>query len=452
MFALTWPFRPPEINGYADQVRQMSFARRTRARSRWRSPRASMGPFPAGIDVRPAELLAHLADRSYPVRTSFLGTTLVAADPSEIVCGPAVWEVLRRSPQRDVMGLAGAWMGFLGYDLALGAGTLAPACADPGGPPSAVLCRYDTVAQIAADGTCVVWGSGRPAHELVEMARDFARVRALGRLPDDVALPTSSLGRGAYEARVAEIGGRIRAGDFSQVNLAQRLAGAWARSPLEFANRLWAAAGPSSHAAYLGLPEGTLISASPEQLLRVCGGIATSFPIKGTAPVGRGAALAANTKDRAEHVMIVDLVRNDLGRVARPGGVSVTGLMAPLSTGYVEHLVSEIRAELADGVTPGDVLGAVFPAGSITGCPKIASMQVISELEPVARGAAFGSMIAVAPDGSLDASVLIRTAWLHGESAWYWSGGAVTWDSVPADEHAEAMAKARPFVEALGCA
>lgn len=250
---------------------------------------------------------------------------------------------------------------------------------------------------------------------------------------------------------MARIRERIHAGDYSQVNLAQRLSGAWSGSAFAFAQRLWAAAGPLSHAAFLGLPEGALISASPEQLLRVSGGVATSSPIKGTASVGEGPALSARTKDRAEHVMIVDLVRNDLGRIARHGGVSVPVLMAPLATGYVDHLVSEVRAELARTVTAGDALRALFPAGSITGCPKIAAMEAISEFEPVARGAAYGSMIAMGADGSLDASVLIRTAWLHDAQAWYWCGGAVTWDSVPADEYAEAMAKARPFLEALGC-
>ena len=429
----------------------MCLASLRRTRTRWRAQRLPAGPTHAGVGVRSADVLAQLVDRAYPVMTSFLGMTLVAADPSEVVRGPAVWEVLRRPPRAEALGPTGGWMGFLGYDLALGSGTLAPALPDPGGPPTAVLCRYETIAQIAPDGRCVVWGSGRSARELVGLARDVAGVPAHGAVPVGSAPPAASLERAAYEQRVARIGAQIRAGDYSQVNLAQRLSGVWSGTALEFANRLWTAAGPSSHAAFFGLPEGTLVSASPERLLRVAGGVATSSPIKGTALVGCGAALAASVKDRAEHVMIVDLVRNDLGRVARPGGVSVTTLMAPLATGYVEHLVSEVRAELADGITPGDVVAAVFPAGSITGCPKIAAMQAIAALEPVARGAAYGSMIATAPNGSLDASVLIRSAWLHGAEAWYWSGGAVTWDSVPADEYAEAMAKARPFLEALGC-
>jgi anthranilate/para-aminobenzoate synthase component I len=406
-------------------------------------PRA---PLELDTCVRPEALVLRLADRRYPVMTSYLGTTLVASDPVEVVTGPAVWQVLDRPPAA-----LGAWLGYLGY--ALGGRDRAAARGDrsPGAPPPAVLCRYGAVAEISTDGRCRIHGGGAGARRLAEQAAAAGEVPA-APAPCRPEAPVSSLGAPAYAGAVSEIAARIRAGDCSQVNVVQRLAAPWPGSDTDFALRLWAAAGPASHRAYFATPHGTLVSASPERLLAVRDGVAVSAPIKGTAPPGAGAGLAASAKDRAEHVMIVDLVRNDLGRVARPGGVSVPRLMAPLATAYAEHLVSEVRAELAPGTSAADVLGAVFPAGSITGCPKHAAMAVIAELEPVPRGPAFGSMVAAGPDGGLDASVLIRTAWLADGRVWYWSGGAVTWDSDPQAEHREAMAKARPFLEALGCA
>lgn len=407
----------------------------------------SAAPVVLGCGPAPVDVLAHLAGRRYPVMARYLDTTLVAADPVEVAVGDAAWEVLRAPGDRSAVGPAGGWMGLLGYAAAPGMPARAPA---DGVAAPAMLCRYLTVVQFTRDGTCTVWGPGRAARRLAEDLVEVIRAPG-GDAPPAPVRPCSSLEGPAYRAAVAEIAERVRAGDFSQVNLVQRLTATWTGGPLAFARRLWAAAGPSAYRAYFGTPEGVLVSASPERLLRVRGRQASSCPIKGTAPAGAAAHLAASAKDRAEHVMIVDLVRNDLGRVGRLGTVRVPALMRPLATGYVEHLESEICAELADGVSSGDALAAVFPAGSITGCPKVAAMRAIAELEPVARGPAFGSMVAVGPGGDLDASVLIRTAWLSGTTVQYWSGGAVTWDSAPEAEHREAMAKARPFLEALGC-
>jgi anthranilate/para-aminobenzoate synthase component I len=151
--------------------------------------------------------------------------------------------------------------------------------------------------------------------------------------------------------------------------------------------------------------------------------------------------------------MIVDLVRNDLGRIAQPGGVSVPHLMSRLATSYADHMVSRVSARLRDDVGPAEVLRAVFPPGSVTGAPKVRAVEVIREIEPVGRGPAFGSVIAVGTDGSLDASVTIRTAWVPrgAPRAQYWSGGAVVWDSDPVAERHEAWRKATPFLAAMGC-
>ncbi|MFN8109123.1 MAG: anthranilate synthase component I family protein [Thermoleophilia bacterium] len=415
------------------------------------SHRSTVGVRHVGRRVVPERLLARLMDRPYPVMAAHAGHMVVAADPVEVVRGEAVWDALAEPRVQGGRPPAGGWIGLLSYDLAGTVESLPPPRPDAGGPPTAVLCRYLTVATITPDGACAVAGVGSPA-----AAQELARLAE--RCDDPLVVrggpgggeAASSLPPCAYRERVAAIRDFIRAGDCYQVNLAQRLRARWDRGPLEFAARLWRAAGPSSHRGYLGLPEGTLVSASPERLVAVRDGVAFSEPIKGTAPVGQAAPLAASVKDRAEHVMIVDLVRNDLGRVARTGGVSVTHLCEPLRTDYVEHLVSRVRAELRADVTPRDVLRAMFPGGSVTGCPKVRAMEVIHELEPVSRGPAYGSLVVAGPDHSLEASVLIRTAWLSGGEVRYWSGGAVTWDSDPDDEHREAMTKAAPFAAALG--
>ncbi len=374
----------------------------------------------------------------------FFGTILVAADPVEVVAGPGIWDALAIPSDGAPAPLADAWIGYVGYP-----GSERSSIRSDAASPS-VIARYDAIAQFFPDGQCLVWGRGTRARVLIRLA---ARYSAAHAGPDLAAVaPISSLDASAYAGRVATIVDRIAAGDYSQVNLVQRLETDWSGAPLAFAERLWAAAGPAAHRTYAAGPEGVLVSASPERLLAIRDGLATSSPIKGTAPVGSALALAASEKDRSEHIMIVDLVRNDLGRVAIPGGVAVPRLMAPLRTGYVEHLVSDVTARLRPDVTVADVLRAVFPAGSITGCPKLAAMSAIAELEPVGRGPAFGSMVVATTDGRCDASVLIRTAWLADGRVAYWSGGGVTWDSVPSDEYAEAMAKARPFLEALGCA
>lgn len=390
------------------------------------------------------QILEVIADRTYPVVVHFHGSTIIACDPSEVVRGDDVWGVLRTMPSPQE-GLAGSWIGVLGYDLALSGDDTPPRRDVAGAPPIAALCRYDTLIEVNSAGSAYLWGSAA----VVEGWMREGEISAFTQRTHAGAI-RSSLARTEYTAAVARVRELIRSGDCYQVNITQRLDVPWSNSPYAFAVGLWDAAGDARYRSFFGLPEGAVISASPERLVTVVDDVAVSSPIKGTASVGDAAGLIADEKERAEHIMIVDLVRNDLGRVAPPGGVSVTNLMYPLATGYVEHLVSDIRAQLREGVTPADVLAAVFPGGSVTGCPKLAAMAAIDAIEPVPRGVAYGSMVMVAPDGRVDASVLIRTAWLHDELVWYWSGGAVTWDSDPAHEHDEAMAKAQPFLRTVG--
>jgi anthranilate/para-aminobenzoate synthase component I len=402
--------------------------------------------------IRPEQLLAALADRPWPALARHGEVTVVASDPVEVVQGPAVWEALARPAVGPPLPapMAGGWIGLLADGLAGTVERVPAPPPDPGGPPSAALARYEAVALVDDHGRCVLATTGARSR-----LRHLERALAGVRRPDPSAPrrpspPRSSFSPEGYRDAVARARELIRAGDCYQVNLAQRLTAEWSRHPVDFAARLWAAAGPARHRSYLGLPDGAVASASPELLLRVHAGVAASEPIKGTAPPGHGRRLAASAKDRAEHVMIVDLVRNDLGRVAAAGGVSVARLMERLPTPYVEHLVSEVRAVLRPEVTVAEALRAVFPGGSVTGAPKVRAVEVIRELEPVGRGPAFGSVVAVGRDGSVEASVTIRTAWVAGGEVRYWCGGAVVWDSDPDAEHREAWAKAAPFLRAIG--
>ena len=402
--------------------------------------------------VDPVALLAALADRPMAVLARHRGMTVVAADPDEVAREGAVWDALGTAHGARAPGesMAGGWIAMLAYDLAGTLERLPRPLPYPGGPPRAVAARYPTVALIDDDGRCTVASTAGP-----QAAAHLTRLAEGTRPPRPRPVPAaravrSSLPGDAYLRAVGRIRELIRAGDCYQVNLVQRIEADWDAGPLPLARGLWGAAGPTAHRAYLALPEGTVVSASPELLVQVDAGWARTAPIKGTGPAGDWAALSASAKDRAEHVMIVDLMRNDLGRCARPGGVRVESLFARLSTPYVEHMVSEVVAELGEGVRPVDVLRAVFPGGSVTGCPKVRAMEVIHELEPVSRSPAFGSVVTLGADGRLEASVAIRTAWVAGDRAHYWCGGAVTWGSDPERERREAWDKAAPFLAAVG--
>lgn len=411
--------------------------------------------------VRADILLAALAHLDRPVLVRYLGQTIVAACPDEVATGASVWDALRRpSRHTGVHPMAGGWMGLLADRLAGTVELLPGSPPDEAGPPPGAIARYPAVFVITDDGTATLHAETRGEQfEALRRAVDArptpGSVPGGGQSPGGVSRRDksvlSSLPGDLYLAAVDRARDLIRAGDVYQVNLVQRLDAEWVHGPLALARAMWDAAGDAPHRAFVTLPEGTVISASPERMVASDGHVAWSEPIKGTAAPGKHAELTRSVKDRAEHVMIVDLVRNDLGRVARPGGVSVPLLMGPLRTSYADHMVSHVRAELRDDVGPADVLRAVFPAGSVTGAPKVRALEVIREIEPVGRGPAFGSVVAVGTDGSLDASVTIRTAWLPTgvPHAQYWSGGAIVWDSDPTAERDEAWRKARPFLDAL---
>ena len=248
------------------------------------------------------------------------------------------------------------------------------------------------------------------------------------------------------------------AGDIYQVNLTQRFACAMdALEPFELFLRL-RERNPAAFGAYLAEPGRHVVSASPERFLRVDGRRAEMWPIKGTRPRGAdaesdarlAAELLASAKDHAENVMIVDLVRNDLGRVAEYGSVRADEICALRKLPTVFHLVSRVSGELRRGATGCDALRAAFPCGSITGAPKIRAMEIIEELEGVRRGLSMGAIGYATFDGRMDWSVAIRTVEIGDGTARFNVGGGIVADSDPDGEYDESLWKARAILDALG--
>jgi para-aminobenzoate synthetase component I len=267
---------------------------------------------------------------------------------------------------------------------------------------------------------------------------------------------TSNFDRDGYLAVVRRAIEYVHAGDCFQVNLSQRLLARSSEHPLELYGRL-RERNPAPFAAYLDLGDFAVASASPERFLRVTRGDVETRPIKGTRPRGttpqedrdRIADLVRSPKDRAENVMIVDLLRNDLGRVCEYGTVRVPRVCQVESFQYVHHLVSEVRGRLAAGKTPLDLLRACFPGGSVTGAPKVRAMEIIAELEPTARGPYCGSLGFVGFDGSMDTSILIRTFTAGRGWVQFPVGGGIVADSDPQREYEETLHKAEGLLRAL---
>ncbi len=261
----------------------------------------------------------------------------------------------------------------------------------------------------------------------------------------------------AFKSSVNKIRNYIEAGDCYQANLSQEFTGQYEGDPWQ-AFKALAEANPTPYSAFIRSGNLSVLSVSPERFLEIRDRTVTTSPIKGTRPRGSdpaedralAAELEASEKDRAENLMIVDLLRNDLGLNAKPGSVKVDKLFALESYRNVHHLVSHIRAELADGVSPMKALFDAFPGGSITGAPKIRAMEIIRELEPHWRGPYCGSIFYRGLDGTLDSNIAIRTMLCDGEGTIRcWGGGGIVADSDPEAEYQETLAKVGPLMRFL---
>ncbi len=413
--------------------------------------------------------------------------TYLAADPVAIIEspseGPDVFSNARRLLARisaDVVSIdeappfLGGLAGFLGYDLGRRFERLPSIAHADQELPALRLALHDWV--IAWDRqTGRAWLGGRAVDERIERLDhrlDEVRARALGPSVtiDQEALDArlelrSGLDRRAYEAGVESIRASIADGEIYQANLTRRLEVPFRGNPWLLYRQL-RTGDPALFAAYLDLGPSPLtgaaraiVSASPEPFLSVTrdGDVATN-PIKGTRPRGRdreddrrlARELLSSEKDRAENVMIVDVLRNDLGRVCRPGSIRVPRLCRLERTAAVQHLVSTVTGRLSADRDSFDLLEASFPGGSITGAPKIRAMQLLEHLEPVRRGPYTGIAGWIGPDGAMATSILIRTFVADGERLTLHVGGGITWRSEPAAEWDETVAKARGPLSAIG--
>ncbi len=261
----------------------------------------------------------------------------------------------------------------------------------------------------------------------------------------------------SFQTSVKKIRDFIEAGDCYQANLSQEFEGRYRGEPW-LAFKALAEANPTPYSAFIRSGDFSVLSISPERFLEIRGTTVTTSPIKGTRSRGTtpetdsalAAELEASDKDRAENLMIVDLLRNDLSLNAKPGSVKVDKLFALESYRNVHHLVSHIRAELAEGVTPMKALFDAFPGGSITGAPKIRAMEIIRELEPHWRGPYCGSIFYRGLDGTLDSNIAIRTMLCDGQGTIRcWGGGGIVADSDPEAEYQETLAKVGPLMRFL---
>jgi para-aminobenzoate synthetase component 1 len=267
--------------------------------------------------------------------------------------------------------------------------------------------------------------------------------------------PRPTLRKSDYVAMIRAAQASIAAGEVYEINLAQRFTAdaTPADAPALFA--AWPARYPMPFAAYVDGGDWAVVANSPECLLATDGAHAATFPIKGTwrcapgdDPDAVAAALRADPKECAEHVMVVDLERNDLGRVCTAGSVAVAALRAVQHYPALAHMVSEVRGELRPGTSLAAVLRAIFPGGSITGAPKVRAMQRIEELEPAARGFYTGAIGWTEPSGAARFAIAIRTALLDATGLTYWAGGGIVADSDPEREFEEILLKSETFFRA----
>jgi len=270
------------------------------------------------------------------------------------------------------------------------------------------------------------------------------------------AAPSASLDREAYMERVGRVQEYIAAGDVYQLVLAARFSGRHELEPFQVYRAL-RLINPSPYMYFCRLGSLTVVGSSPEALVKLAGGRAQLRPIAGTRPrhpeVARDAQLEAellaDAKENAEHVMLVDLARNDLGRVARAGSVHVDPYRAIERYSHVMHIVSGVQGELAPGRDAFDLFAASFPAGTLVGAPKVRAMQIIEELEPVRRGLYGGTIGYFGAGGAMDQAITIRTLVFHGDEYSYQAGAGIVADSQPATEHDEVLAKSGAMLGAL---
>jgi len=376
----------------------------------------------------------------------------------------ALRAALARAPQPGNGGpgvpLAGGLVGYAAYDVVRYFERL---------PARAAAARGVPLLHYVAPRSLLVFDHLTRAIALVHSGEEAERralrrevVRALrGALPAHArpgrySAPAAAYARADYLAGVRRIQEHIAAGDVYQLVLASRFSGRHELDPFQ-AYRALRLINPSPYMYYCALGDVAVVGSSPEALVKLSGRQAQLRPIAGTRPRGadgasdeaRAAELLADPKENAEHVMLVDLARNDLGRVARAGSVRVEPYRAIERYSHVMHMVSGVRGELAGGRDAFDLFAAAFPAGTLVGAPKVRAMQIIDELEPVSRGLYGGTVGYFGARGDMDHAITIRTLVFSGDEYSYQAGAGIVADSVPQNEYEEVLAKSGAMARAL---
>jgi len=343
----------------------------------------------------------------------------------------------------EAEGLDEPVVGYLGYDAVAELEPTVPLPEDGPDVPANlflvpdVLLRFDHARGVAE----LLRGSAEGLEEPPPLTRGTTPRGRIEREPS----------REEHLRRVERAQEHIREGDVFQVVIAQRATRPTSASAAELYRAL-RRVNPSPYLFLLELGDLALVGSSPETVVKCSSRRAELNPIAGSIAPGAGdaAALLASEKDRAEHTMLVDLGRNDLSRVCDPGSVRVERFMEPERYSHITHLVSEVVGDLRDGVTPFELLRACFPAGTVSGAPKVRAMQIISELEGYRRGIYAGAVGYCLPEsGELDTCIAIRTLWLRDGVAHLQAGGGIVADSDPAAEHEECLAKLRALEAAI---
>ena len=416
------------------------------------------GAFAGRYDILAADpyltLTTHGATTEIRSRDRCIRST---ADPLELVAE----HLGERAEPVGHLPFAGGAIGYLGYDLGRRYENVPVHAECDLDLPDLALGFYDW-AVVVDHAERRAWLSAqgrdpRAAAVWADLPALLEQRPARARQPFRAVSPVQpSFDRVRYAAAFARIQEHIRAGDCYQINLTQRFKARAQGDP-------WAAylnlrrTNPAPYSAYLDYPFGQILSSSPERFLTLRGDEVVTKPIKGTRPrsadpardAALAQALAASAKDRAENVMIVDLLRNDLGKCCVPGSIRAEPLFAIESFASVHHLVSTVSGRIAPGTHAVDVVRACFPGGSITGAPKLRAMQIIETLEPQRRGVYCGSIGYLGFDGSMDLNIAIRTLVRSGEWVYAWAGGGIVADSEVDAEYQECLDKAGALLAIL---
>jgi len=361
-------------------------------------------------------------------------------------------------PNKSGLPFTGGWFVYLAYEMAEEIEPCLSLPDLPGTQPLAVAARCPAAIIIDKQNKqCLAVAETEYDYLLDEIERDFKQLSQSDEADSKIQLESLvESDESLYLNQVKKIQQYILDGDVFQANLSRSWQAKLKQdtSDSELFNAL-ARQNPSSFAAMACLQNMTIISSSPERLVSLKNGIVETRPIAGTRPRDAdqenddalARELLAHPKEQAEHIMLIDLERNDLGRVCRPGSIEVNELMTLESWQHVHHIVSNVRGELKSDKSPIDVLRAVFPGGTITGCPKVRCIEILAELEQQARGAYTGSLGYINRDGSMDFNILIRTMVREGDKITFRAGGGIVNDSIAEKELEETRAKAKGLLK-----